>query len=170
MELTFTTTKRGERLLQINNAELCYKNFEGRGDRFNREGDRNFAVKILSEDVKDALINDVNEYGAAWNVKIKPPREDGDEPFMYMNVKVKFTAYGPNVYLKSGNAEPVRLDEESIECLDNMDIASVDLDIRAYDDEINGRGFRSAYLQSIYVVQDFSRDRFASRFNQPAGY
>ena len=89
---------------------------------------------------------------------------------MYMNVKVKFTAFGPNVYLKSGNAEPVRLDEESIECLDQMDIASVDLDIRAYDDEINGRGFRSAYLQSIYVVQDFSRDRFASRFNQTAGY
>jgi hypothetical protein len=170
MELTFTTTKRGERILQINDARITYKNFTGAGDRFNREGDRNFALIIPSEEIKDALINDVNEYGAAWNVKIKPPREDGDDPFMYMNVKVKFTAFGPNVYLKSGNAEPVRLDEESIECLDQMDIASVDLDIRAYDDEINGRGFRSAYLQSIYVVQDFSRDRFASRFNQTADY
>ena len=170
MELTFTTTKRGERILQINDAKITYKNFTGAGDGFNRAGDRNFALIIPSEDIKDALINDVNEYGAAWNVKIKPPREDGDDPFMYMNVKVKFTAFGPNVYLKSGNAEPIRLDEESIKCLDQMDIASVDLDIRAYDDEINGRGFRSAYLQSIYVVQDFSRDRFASRFNQQAGY
>lgn len=163
MELTFTNSNRGERILQINDANICYKNFAGVGDRFNREGDRNFALIIPTEDIKDALLDDVNEYGAAWNVKIKPPREDGDEPFMYMNVKVKFTAYGPNVYLKSGNATPVRLDEDSIECLDQIDIASVDLDIRAYDDAINGRGFRSAYLQSIYVVQDLSRDRFAAR-------
>lgn len=161
MELTFTTSNRGERILQINDAHICYRNFAGVGDRFNREGDRNFALIIPNDDIKDALIEDVNEYGAAWNVKIKG--EEGEEPFMYMAVKVKFTAYGPNIYLKSGDADPVRLDEDSVKCLDQIDIESVDLDIRAYDDEINGRGFRSAYLQSIYVVQDFSRDRFASR-------
>ncbi len=168
MELNFVgVEKRGgeiERILQINDAAICYRNFAGAGDRYNREGDRNFALIIPSEDIKDALLADTNKYGASWNVKVKSPREEGDDPFMYMNVKVKFTAFGPNVYLKSGNADPVRLDEESIACLDQIDIASVDLDIRAYDDEINGRGFRSAYLQSIYVVQRFSRDRFASRF------
>lgn len=162
MELTFTNSKRGERILQINDAAITYKNFAGVGDRFNREGDRNFALIIPSEEIKDALLEDVNEFGAAWNVKIKQ-KEEYEDPFMYMNVKVKFTAYGPNIYLKSGDADPVRLDEDTVECLDQIDIASVDLDIRAYDDEINGRGFRSAYLQSIYVVQDFSRDRFASR-------
>lgn len=168
MEINFVgIEKRGgkiERILQINDASICYRNFAGAGDRYNREGDRNFALIIPSEDIKEALTADTNEYGASWNVKIKPPREDGDDPFMYMNVKVKFTDFGPNVYLKSGDADPVRLDEESVACLDNMDIESVDLDIRAYDDTINGRGFRSAYLQSIYVVQRFSRDRFASRF------
>lgn len=162
MELNFTTTNRGERILQINDAQIKYRNFTGVGDRYNREGDRNFALIISSEEIKDALLDDVNEYGAAWNVKIKQ-REEGDDPDMYMNVKVKFTAFGPNIYLKSGDAAPVRLDEDSVECLDHIDIASVDLDIRAYDDQINGRGFRSAYLQSIYVVQDFSRDRFAAR-------
>lgn len=161
MELTFTTNKYGERLLQINDAQIKWPNFEGRADRYNREGDRNFALIIPNEDIKDALLEDVNEFGAAWNVKIKG--EEGEEPFMYMAVKVKFTAYGPNIYLKSGDADPVRLDEDSVKCLDQIDIESVDLDIRAYDDEINGRGFRSAYLQSIYVVQDFSRDRFAAR-------
>lgn len=162
MELTFTNSKRGERILQINDAQIKYRNFAGVGDRFNREGDRNFALIIPNEDIKDALLDDVNEFGAAWNVKIKQ-REEGDDPDMYMNIKVKFTQFGPNIYLKAGDADPVRLDEDSVECLDQIDIASVDLDIRAYDDEINGRGFRSAYLQSIYVVQDFSRDRFAAR-------
>ena len=46
--------------------------------------------------------------------------------------------------------------------LDDIDILSVDLDIRPYDNEINGKPFRSAYLQSIFVTQEV--DRFASRF------
>ena len=163
MELNFTNNNRGERIIQINDARIIFRNFEGRGDKFNREGDRNFSVVIPTQEMADALMNDTNEYGAGWNVKVKPPREDGDEPFMHMAVKVKFTAFGPNVYLKSGDADAVRLDESNIDVLDNIDIASVDLDIRAYDDEINGRGFRSAYLQSIYVVQDFHSDRFARR-------
>lgn len=163
MDVHFTTGRRDERILQINDATLIYKNFRGEGDKYNREGDRNFAVIIPSQEVAEALKADVSEDGAGWNVKIKPPREDGDDPFMYMNVKVKFTAFGPNVYLKSGNADPVQLNEESIAVLDEIDIATVDLDIRAYDDVVGGRPFRAAYLQSIYVVQDLSYDRFAAR-------
>jgi hypothetical protein len=163
MELNFTNSRRGERILQINDARIIWPNFAGKGDKFNREGDRNFTLVIPTEEMAEALRDDVNEYGVGWNVKIKPPREDGDDPFMHMAVKVKFTAFGPNVYLKSGNAEAIKLDEDSIECLDQIDIESVDLDIRAYDDTINGRGFRSAYLQSMYVVQDFHSDRFANR-------
>lgn len=163
MKLEFTTGRRDERILKIDDATLIYKNFRGEGDRYNREGDRNFAVIIPNQEIADALAADVNQYGSGWNVKIKPPREEGDDPFMYMNVKVKFTAFGPNVYLKSGNADPIKLDEASIAILDEIDIASVDLDIRAYDDEVGGRSFRAAYLQSIYVVQDLSYDRFAGR-------
>lgn len=163
MELTFTNSRRGERILQINDARIIFRNFEGRGDKFNREGDRNFSLVIPTEEIKDALMGDTNEYGVGWNVKVKDARDEGADPFIHMPVKVKFTAFGPNVYLKSGNAEPIKLDEDSIGCLDQIDIESVDLDIRAYDDTINGRGFRSAYLQSMYVVQDFHSDRFANR-------
>lgn len=156
MNLTFAP--RG--ILQIDDARIIYRNFAGAASKFNREGDRNFSIVIPDQEMADALVNE------GWNVKIKAPREDGDVPFMTLPVKVKFNDRGPNVYLQTGNRMN-RLDEDSIACLDQIDIISVDLDVRPYDwvlyegtkDEKRGR---SAYLQSIKVVQDV--DRFASRF------
>ena len=145
-------------ILQIDDARIIYRNFAGRGDKYNREGDRNFAVVIPDEEMAKELTD------RGWNVKIKPPREDGDTPFMFLPVKVKFNDRGPNVYLKTGNNQN-RLDEESISLIDNIDIIGVDLDIRAYDWEINGKEGRTAYLQSMRVTQDI--DRFAARDDYP---
>lgn len=142
-------------ILQIDDARIIYRNFAGRGDKYNREGDRNFAVLIPDEKLADELAK------RGWNVKIKPPREDGDTPFMFLPVKVKFNDRGPNVYLKTGDAQN-RLDEESVSILDNIDIVSVDLDIRPYDWSVNGKDGRTAYLQAIRVTQDV--DRFADRY------
>jgi hypothetical protein len=142
-------------ILQIDDARIIHRNFAGVGSKFNREGDRNFSVVIEDEN----LANQLAEEG--WNVKIKPPRDENDTPFMYLPVKVKFNDRGPSVYLKSGMADQVRLDEESVGCLDDIDILSVDLDIRPYDWEVNGKNGRTAYLQSIRVTQEV--DRFADR-------
>ena len=163
MQITFLTNPRnGKReLVQIDDARITYKNFVGAGDKFNREGDRNFALIIPNEGIADELSNDKNEYGAGWNVKVKPPREEGDDPFITLKVKVKFNNRGPNVYLRSGKNK-VRLTEETIGCLDDMYIDHVNLDIRPYDDEINGRPFRTAYLQSMEVYQNVAMDRFAA--------
>lgn len=151
MHITFAP--RG--ILQIDDARIIYRNFSGLGSKFNREGDRNFSVVIDDQDVADALVE------AGWNVKIKPPREEGDIPFMHLPVKVKFNDRGPTVYLKSGSALN-KLDEESIDCIDHIDILGVDLDIRPYDWEVNGKAGRTAYLQSIHVTQQV--DRFAERY------
>lgn len=140
-------------ILQIDDARIVYRNFAGVGSKYNREGDRNFAVVINDEALVEALVQE------GWNVKIKPPREDGDDPFMYLPVKIKFNDRGPNVYLVT-NGRQNRLDEESIAVLDNVDIARVDLDIRPYNWEVNGKEGRTAYLQSIRVTQNIS-DRFA---------
>lgn len=142
-------------ILQIDDARIIFKNFEGRGDKFNREGDRNFSLLIEDPDTADALAE------RGWNVKIKPGRDEDEEPFMRLPVKVKFTEYGPNVYLRTGDRVN-KLDEESIGCLDNIDIESVSMDIRPYDWEVNGRTGRTAYLQSMEVVQRI--DRFAARY------
>ena len=152
MHVTFAP--RG--ILQIDDARIIYRNFAGLSSKFNREGDRNFSVLIDNQEVADALVE------AGWNVKIKPPREDGDLPFMHLPVRVKFNDRGPTIYLKSGSALN-KLDEESIDCLDHIDILSVDLDIRPYDWDVNGKSGRTAYLQSIHVTQQV--DRFAERYS-----
>lgn len=152
MEITFAPRD----ILQIDNARIVYRNFSGEGSKFNRPGDRNFAVIIEDEETADKLA----ELG--WNVKIKPPRDEEDSPFMFLPVKVKFNDRGPAVYLKSGNADPVKLNEDDVGCLDQIDILSVNLDIRPYNWEVNGKEGRTAYLQSMIVFQDV--DRFAAMF------
>lgn len=142
-------------ILQINNARIVYKNFSGKPSAFNREGDRNFSLVIPNIEIADVLKD------KGWNIKIKPPREEGDEPFITMPVKIKFNDRGPRVYLETGN-NLVRLDEESICCLDNVDIVKVDMDIRPYDWEINGKTGRTAYLQAIKVTQEV--DRFCQQY------
>ena len=149
MNVTFAP--RG--IIQIDDARIIYRNFSGEGTKFNREGDRNFAIRIDDPATADALIKE------GWNVKIK---DTDDGPFMRLPVKVKFTDFGPKVYLKSGRPEPILLDEESIAMLDQIDIECADLDIRPFDWEVNGRTGRTAYLQAGHITQRI--DRFAARY------
>lgn len=143
-------------MLQIDDARIIFRNFEGRGDKFNREGDRNFSLLIEDPNTADVL----REHG--WNVKIKEGRDIDDEPFMRLPVKVKYSDYSsPKVYLWTGNRRNI-LDEESIACLDNIEIDRVNMDLRPYDWEVNGRTGRTAYLQTIEVFQRV--DRFEERY------
>lgn len=142
-------------ILEIEDARIIYRNFAGVGSKFNREGDRNFAVIIPDEETKDVLVEN------GWNVKIKDPRDEYEDPFMFLPVKIKFNSRGPAAYVVSGDSV-TRLSEETIEMLDEIDIASVDMDIRPYDWEVNGKTGRSAYLQAINVIQNI--DRFGARY------
>ena len=151
--MEITTNARG--ILEINNARLVYRNFQGRGDKFNREGDRNFSVVIPSQEIADKLAAD------GWNLKVKPARDDQELPFITLPVKIKFNDRGPACYLVVNN-NMTRLSEDMVGILDDIDIESVDLDIRPYDWEVNGKSGRTAYLQGISVVQKV--DRFAERF------
>ena len=100
---------------------------------------------------------------AGWNVKIKPPRDEDDTPFMFIPVKVKFNNRGPAAYLRSGETV-TRLNEETIGILDEIDIQSVSMDLRPYDWDVNGKTGRTAYLQAIDVIQNI--DRFGDMYTK----
>lgn len=160
MEITFAPNQH----LQIDDARIVFRNFAGNGTEFNREGDRNFSWVIEDQEVADALIE------RGWNVKIRPPRDEDGEPFIHLPVKVKFGERPPVIKLVRPGMKNLELDSDSVKCLDHMDIERIDMDIRPYDWVINEgkpsekRG-RSAYLQTMYVVQ--SVNRFAERYEYP---
>jgi hypothetical protein len=139
--------------LIIDDAMITFRNFAGAATMYNRAGDRNFALIINDDEVARKLAD------AGWNVKIK---EVDDNVYMHLPVKIKFNNRGPNVYLKSGKAMR-KLTEDTIDCLDQIDIQSVDMNIRPYNWELpSGKTGRSAYLDAIWVTQKL--DRFADRF------
>ena len=150
-------------ILRVDDAGIIFRNFSGEPSKFNREGARSFALVIPTEEMYDVLRDDVNEYGVGWNVKERNGRDEDEEPLRFLTVKVNYGGYRPpNVYLKT-DGNMVKLDEESIGMLDQIDIASVDLDIRPFDGDMNGKPYRSAYLQSMCVTQDVT-DRFAVHY------
>lgn len=188
MKITFAP----KGILQIDDARIIFRNFSGEASKFNSAGDRNFAVvfpgSVLDEVVfhgypeglsdeergKISAMSDEellkNGYAdtvggllakQGWNIKTKPPREDGEEPLNFLPVKVKFNGRGPTIYLRT-NGVTNQLDEESVGMLDNIDILSVDMDIRPYHWDVKGEQGISAYLQSMCVTQRV--DRFAERF------
>lgn len=146
-------------LLKIDGARIMFPNFSGAPDAFNKQGGkRYFTVKIDDQEIADALLAE------GWNVKIKAPREEGGDPFMNLKVNVNFSGYRPPVvYLVSGeNVRP--LDEESIDILDGIAIASADMDLRAYDwTNARGESGRTAYLNAIRVYQNME---FVDRFTR----
>ena len=150
MEITYAP--RG--ILQIDDARITHKNFAGEGSPYNREGDRNFSLIIDDRDVADKLASQ------GWNVKVKE-YDGSDEPFIFLPVKIKFSDFGPKVYLVSGRVKR-ELTEETISCLDNMEIECINMDIRPYDWEVNKQKGRTAYLHSMEVIQRI--DRFAARY------
>ena len=148
-----------EDILKMDDVRIVFRNFSGRGGTYNREVDRNFAVVIEDPDVAAALAED------GWNVKIKEPQEEGDTPFCFLTVKVKFhdenPGLNPKIYLRTGRNMNL-LHEDTVNILDDIEIENVDLDIRPYNYNVNGKTGVSAYLLSTCVTQKV--DRFMAKY------
>lgn len=142
--------------LEIGDARIIYKNFRGIGSQYNREGDRNFAVVLEDLD----LIQRLSEDG--WNVRMKAPREEGDIPFYYLPVAVKYEPYPPHIYLIEGRKK-ILLTEDSVGELDSMEIECVDIVINPYNWETKGGYGVKAYCKTMYVV--VRTDSFAAKYD-----
>ena len=140
--------------IRIEGARIGFRNFSGEEGRFNTKGRRNFCV-FLEEDIA----KDMEKEG--WNVKWLQPREEGDEPQAYLQVKLVFGKIPPKIVLVTGRGK-TRLDEDTVNILDWAEIQNVDLVIRPYNWEVNGNTGVSAYIKTMYVT--LREDEFESKY------
>lgn len=128
----------------LEDRRILFRNFSGEEGRFNAKGARNFNV-LLNDDEAVAMLED------GWNVKYLQPREEGDEPQPRLEVSVHFGKNPPRIVLITSKGK-TPLDESMVSLLDWAEIEMVDMIVRPYSWEVNGRAGVKAYLKSIYVT------------------
>ena len=143
--------------VEVENAQLIWRNFSGKAGKYNAEGVRNFNI-IIDEESYEKLAKD------GWNVRVVMPKNDMDPdtpPLYILPVKVSFKNRPPQTQLISSTGLRF-LDEETVSMLDVIDIKSCDAVVSPYNYDVAGKQGVSGYLKSLYVT--IVEDRFAGKY------
>ena len=143
------TVLEGNRLKieNLQNRNIIYRNFSGNKTPYNKNGDLKFTIAI--DDVETA--QKLASYG--WNVKIKPSKNDANEMFCTLEVRVRFdlSFAKPNV-VQFTRKSRVQINQDNIRNFDDAEFDKVDLVLRQYLwRSPSGETGASAQLSEMYV-------------------
>lgn len=131
--------------LLLESARIGFRNFSGEATKFNPAGRRNFCV-FLDMELGHQLAAD------GWTIRWTRPRDEDDEPVPYMQVNLNYNgATMPKVYLITSGRKTL-LDEEVVGELDTIEISNVDILIRPYNWEVNGKTGVKGYVKTMVVT------------------
>ena len=135
----------------IEGAHLVFKNFSGEEKKYNRKGDRNFGLVIEDPEYTQKLIAD------GWNIKTWAPKTeeypsgDPNKAFCYIPVSVSYDNIPPQIYVITDSKKKL-LNEQTIGSLDYAFIVNVDISVRPYVWEVNGKTGVKAYVKQMYAT------------------
>lgn len=139
----------------IENARIGFKNFSGKEGQYNPPGRRNFCVFFDDEELVNKLIED------GWNIRFLNPRDEDEKPQPYLQVAVTFKNFPPKIVIVTSGGKTT-ISEEDVNMLDWAEIKNVDLIIRPYNWNVNGKSGVKAYLKTAYVT--IEEDEFESKY------
>ena len=133
----------------LENRDIIYRNFTGRVDRqYNPMGRRLFTI------VLDPMSAQVFQR-KGYNVKVAPPKDDGEEPTYTLKVGVRFDLNfaKPRIgQFKRGRKVPV--DEGNIANFDNATFEEVNLVVRPY----------------TYIDRSTGKDKISAQVDEMSAY
>lgn len=147
--------------IAVEGAKIIFRNFAGKESRYNRAGDRNFSLVIDNPE----FAQDLSDIG--WNVRTRPPRNEGDEPLITLPVSVSYKVerLAPKIWLHTKKSD-AKLDEAGIDILDYSEFENIDLVLnpRHWLDDHTGEDRIKAYLIELHavLVEDYFADKYAS--------
>lgn len=150
------------RLISIENTKFIFRtNFSGDPDRDTFGSDARKANIIIPN--PDQAMELLDEGFNVKQTKPKPGEEEGFVPTYFVSINASFDGeWPPKVYLVSGDAEPVRLDETTVGELDTCYVRNVNVVLNPYENKRTGR--KSLYVRTMYVEQDIDDDPFRHRY------
>lgn len=149
--------------IAIEGAHIVFRNFSGEEKKYNRKGDRNFGLVIEDPEYVRQLASD------GWNIKSWAPRTeeypDGDpnKAFFYIPVAVAYDNFPPQIYMITGGRKKL-LNAETVGAMDGAFITNVDISVRPYVWEVNGKSGVKAYVKQMYV--EIAASEFDSKYSE----
>ena len=149
--------------LEFLQAQIGLRNFEGREGRFNKDGERSFAI-FLTEEQAIELINQ--------GLNVKPPKfdEEGNQlGRSFLKVKVRFDIMPPEIFFSRGEEDENGkiiikiLPTSELRTLDNADLEYCDLKVNVREWSKGPNKGKSIYLDSGAFIA--KRNRMIERYN-----
>lgn len=140
----------------VEDARILFRNFSGRPTAYAKDGGKRTFNVVLDPKVAEQMFKD------GWNVKAPGPTEEGDVRDPHIQVELRFDVRPPHVVMIT-SAGRTDLNKDTIDMLDSVDFANVDLIANASYWEVNGKSGIKAYLKSMFVTieEDYLERKYA---------
>lgn len=139
--------------ISIDNAQIRFRNFTGEPTKFDKVGGKRTFSVVLDSETAERLRDD------GWNVKTWEP-DGAEEPMYHLPVEISYKIYPPKILMISGNKK-TRLQEDTVSALQYAEFTKLQLIIRPYCWEVNGKSGIKAYLKAMYATieeDEFEKD------------